>query len=59
MVPEWKSRGIIFTRQIGGTEPMQIKQGLYLFHADKFAALERFPYDVFPLGAFGGNWVPF
>jgi hypothetical protein len=57
MVPEWKSRGIILTRQIGGIEPMQIKQGLYLFQTGQFTALESFPYDVFPLGAFGGNWI--
>jgi Tol biopolymer transport system component len=57
MVPEWKSGGIVFTRQIGGNEPMQIKQGLYLFQEGTFTALESFPYDVFPLGAFGGNWI--
>ena len=57
MVPEWKSGGIIFTRQIGGTDPMQIKQSLYLYREGTFQALETFPYDVFPIGAFGGSWI--
>jgi Tol biopolymer transport system component len=57
MVPEWKTGGIVFTRQIGGTDPMQVKQALYLYHDGQFQALERFPFDVFPIGAFGGSWI--
>ena len=57
MVPEWKSGGILFTRQVGGTDPMQVKQVLYLYHEGQFQALERFPFDVFPIGAFGGSWI--
>jgi Tol biopolymer transport system component len=57
MVPEWKSGGIIFTRQIGGTDPMDTKQVLYLYRDGTFQALETYPFDVFPLGAFGGSWI--
>ena len=57
MVPEWKSGGILFTRQVGDTDPMQVKQVLYLYRDGDFQALESFPYDVFPIGAFGGSWV--
>jgi Tol biopolymer transport system component len=57
MVPEWKSGGILFTRQIGGEDPMLTKQVLYLYREDQFLALESFPFDVFPIGAFGGSWV--
>jgi len=57
MVPEWKSSGILFTRQVGGTDPMQVRQALYRFHEGEFEALEEYPYHVFPLGAFGGSWI--
>ena len=57
MIPEWKSVGIIFTRQIGGTDPMEVKQVLYLYREGTFQALETYPYDVFPIGAFGGHWI--
>lgn len=61
MVPEWKSGGIIFTRQQSVedyiTHPMDIKQSLYLYKDETFVELENFPYNVFPLGAFGGSWI--
>jgi len=57
MIPEWKSGGILFTRQIGGTDPMKVKQVLYLYRDGTFQALEAYPYDVFPIGAFGGHWI--
>ena len=57
MVPEWKPGGIIFTCQIGGTDPMQIKQALYLYRDGQFQALEKYPFDIFPIGAFSGSWV--
>jgi hypothetical protein len=57
MVPEWKTRGIIFTRQVGDADPMQVKQGLYLYADGAFRPLEEYPYDVYPIGAYGGNWI--
>jgi hypothetical protein len=57
MIPEWKSVGITFTRQIGGTDPMEVKQAFYLYRDGIFQALETYPYDVFPIGAFGGHWI--
>jgi Tol biopolymer transport system component len=57
MVPEWKEGGIVFTRQIGGSDPMEIVQALYLYQEGSFLALESYPYNVFPLGAFGGSWI--
>ncbi|MBT4511222.1 MAG: hypothetical protein HOC20_03280 [Chloroflexi bacterium] len=57
MVPEWKSSGILFTRQIGGTDPMKVQQVLYRFKDGEFEPLEEFPYNVFPIGAFGGSWI--
>jgi hypothetical protein len=57
MIPEWKSEGIIFTRQIGDSDPMHVKQGLHIYKDGTFQALEHYPYDVFPIGAFGGHWI--
>jgi len=57
MVPEWKSSGILFTRQIGGTDPMKVQQVLFRFKDGEFEPLEKFPYNVFPIGAFGGSWI--
>jgi len=57
MVPEWKSSGILFTRQVGGTDPMKVQQALYFFKDGEFRPLEEFPYNVFPIGAFGGSWI--
>lgn len=57
MVPEWKAPGILFMRQVGGSDPMRIQQALYRYQAGSFIALETFPYDIFPLGGFGGSWI--
>jgi Tol biopolymer transport system component len=57
MIPEWKSGGILFTRQIGASSAMDIKQSLYIYNNNTFEELEDDPYNVFPIGAFGGHWV--
>jgi Tol biopolymer transport system component len=57
MVPEWKSEGILFLRQIGSSKPMEVKQSLYLYKDGKFEELEKYPYNVFPIGAYGGSWI--
>lgn len=57
MIPEWKLRGILFVRQIGAADPMDLKQSLYLYRDGKFEELEKFPYNVFPIGAYGGSWI--
>jgi len=57
MVPEWKSRGILFIRQIAATNPKDYQQVLYLYREGSFSGLEGFPYNVFPIGAWGGSWV--
>ncbi|MFQ6089294.1 MAG: TolB family protein [Candidatus Methanofastidiosia archaeon] len=57
MVPEWKSEGILFIRQVGATNPMDRKQSLYIYKDGKFVELEEFPYNVFPIGAYGGSWI--
>ncbi len=57
MVPEWKSSGILFTRQVGGTDPMKVQQSLYRYKDGEFEPLEEFPYNVFPVGAFTGSWI--
>jgi len=61
MIPEWKSRGILFIRQKSTADhishPMDIKQSLYLYKDGRFTELEEYPYNVFPVGAYGGNWI--
>ena len=61
MVPEWKSRGILFMRQQSVADyisrPMDIKQSLYTYKSGQFTELEEYPYNVFPIGAFGGSWI--
>lgn len=57
MVPEWKSRGILFIRQVGADDAMERKQSLYLYRDGTFEELEEFPYNVFPMGAYGGSWI--
>ena len=59
MVPEWKSRGIIFIRQVGAQIPMDRKQSLYLYIPGEWIELETFPYTVFPMGAYGGSWIEY
>jgi Tol biopolymer transport system component len=61
MIPEWKSGGILFMRQQSVPDyisrPMDIKQSLYCYQNGQFVELEEFPYNVFPIGAFGGSWI--
>ena len=57
MIPEWKDSGILFVRQVGGTDPMKFQQGLYRFKDGEFEPLEEYPYNVFPIGGFGGSWI--
>lgn len=57
MVPEWKEEGILFIRQIGAEDPMERKQSLYLYKDGEFVELENFPYNVFPMGAYGGSFI--
>jgi Tol biopolymer transport system component len=61
MIPEWKSGGIIFVRQQSVpdylSQPMDIKQSLYRYQDGQFTELEKYPYNVFPIGAFGGSWI--
>lgn len=61
MIPEWKSGGILFIRQQGVADyisnPMEIKQSLYQYKDGQFTELEEYPYNVFPIGAYGGSWI--
>jgi hypothetical protein len=57
MVPEWKMDGILFIRQIGAVNPMDRKQSLYIYRDGEFEEVKLFPYNVFPIGAFGGSWI--
>jgi Tol biopolymer transport system component len=61
MIPEWKSEGILFIRQQSTADyisrPMDVKQSLYVYRDGKFTELEDYPYNVFPIGAFGGSWI--
>jgi Tol biopolymer transport system component len=62
MIPQWKSGGILINRQVGvsdssGLQAMSIKQSLYLYRDGVFEELEAYPFNVFPLGAYGGYWI--
>jgi Tol biopolymer transport system component len=61
MIPEWKPGGILFVRQQSVTDylsrPMDIKQSLHKYKDGQFTELEQYPYNVFPIGAFGGSWI--
>ncbi len=57
MIPEWKTNGIIFIRQTGGANAMDVKQGLFHFNIGIFTELEEFPYNVFPVGANSCSWI--
>ncbi len=61
MIPEWKSGGILFIRQQSVEDyishPMNIKQSLYRYKDGQFTELEPYPYNVFPIGAYGGSWI--
>jgi hypothetical protein len=36
---------------------MEIKQSLYRYKDGQFTELEEYPYNVFPIGAYGGSWI--
>jgi hypothetical protein len=57
MLPEWNAGGIIFIRQEGGTDPMEVSQGLYLYDNGEFTRIEEHPFDVFPIGAYSASWI--
>jgi Tol biopolymer transport system component len=62
MIPQWKSGGILINRQVGVTnaeamKAMDLKQSLYLYRDGNFKELEEYPFNVFPLGAYGGYWI--
>jgi Tol biopolymer transport system component len=58
MIPEWKSNGIVFIRQVGSTESiMDRKQSVYIYNGSEFSNLELYPYDVFPIGSNGASWI--
>ena len=61
MIPEWKSKGILFVRQKSVADyisrPMEIKQSLYRYKDGEFTELEAYPYNIFPIGSFGGSWI--
>ena len=62
MIPQWKSGGILINRQVGAAnagevKAMSIKQSLYLYRDGNFEELEEYPFNVFPMGAYGGYWI--
>jgi Tol biopolymer transport system component len=62
MIPQWKSGGILINRQVGGAntgrlKAMEMKQSLYIYRDGEFEELEAYPFNVFPLGAYGGYWI--
>jgi Tol biopolymer transport system component len=57
MIPEWKSQGIVFIRQIGSsTSVLDRKQSVHIY-TDEFLDLEPYPYNVFPIGSNGASWI--
>ena len=60
MIPEWKSQGILFIRQVGSlTSVMDRKQSMYIYKDGIFTGLEPEPYNVFPIGSNGASWIEF
>jgi hypothetical protein len=58
MIPEWKTQGIVFIRQVGsGDTAMDRKQSVFLYKDGEFTNLEPAPYDVFPIGSNGVSWI--
>ena len=59
MIPEWKSGGIVFIRQkVDNTNnAMDITQSLHIYSDGVVKELEKFPYNVFPVGAYGAHWI--
>jgi Tol biopolymer transport system component len=57
MIPEWKSRGIVFIRQVGSSRSvMERKQSVYIY-ADEFMEVELEPFNIFPIGSNGASWT--
>jgi hypothetical protein len=60
MIPEWKSQGIVFIRQVGSsTSVMDRKQSMYIYKDSTFMDLEPEPYHVFPIGSNGASWIEY
>jgi hypothetical protein len=60
MIPEWKTQGIVFIRQIGSsTSVMDRRQSIYIYREGVFTGLEPEPYNVFPIGSNGASWIDF
>ena len=62
MIPQWKTGGILINRQVGFADPsdknpLHLQQSLYLYRDGVFTELEDYPFNVFPMGAFGGYWI--
>ena len=62
MIPQWKSKGILINRQVGTNDSgklqaMKIKQSLHVYQDSIFKELEIYPYNIFPIGAYGGYWI--
>jgi len=62
MIPQWKAGGILINRQVGVAnagelKAMDMKQSLYIYRDGRFEELEEYPFNVFPLGAYGGYWI--
>ncbi len=58
MIPEWKTQGIVFIRQIGSsTSVMDRRQSIYVYKEGVFTGLEPEPYNVFPIGSNGASWI--
>jgi Tol biopolymer transport system component len=57
MIPEWKSQGIVFIRQVGSSSSvMERKQSIYIY-TDEFVELELDPFNIFPIGSNGASWI--
>jgi len=58
MIPEWKSEGMLFIRQLGSSSSvMDRKQSVYVNKDNTFTILEPYPYNVFPIGSNGASWI--
>jgi Tol biopolymer transport system component len=62
MIPHWKSGGILINRQVGVAnsskmKAMDMKQSLYVYRDGVFEELEGYPFNIFPVGAYGGYWI--
>jgi WD40 repeat protein len=57
LLPDWGPEGILLVRQSSGADAESVSQALQLYRNGVFIPLESFPYDVYPLGAFGGSWI--